>query len=233
MSRGCHRLRSPAHPLEGVITKQDATDNSQNDQRYHFQLTKGTGTPVCDAYLERLNTTEYVEPPYCDRPEDGSIKGFALLHRVPLSPADVHDLYPIVWNFMLSANQKNLDWSDVNLQRQLTQTGQGRLAGPGEKLIQMEFDGERAKIWRYDPAIDIDNDGAPDNVEVWEGSALPSGVGGRKCGDDGYPVTHYGESIRQPQVAFVITGNNDRLDVLKTEKIFAHPKREYRFSNQG
>lgn len=37
------------------------------------------------------------------------------------------------------------------------------------------------------------------------------------------PVTRYGESIRQPQVAFVITSNNDRLDVLKTEKIFAHP----------
>jgi uncharacterized protein len=29
-----------------VTSKQDAKDNSQNDQQYHFQLTKGAGTPV-------------------------------------------------------------------------------------------------------------------------------------------------------------------------------------------
>jgi uncharacterized protein len=240
----CHDAGCLKHAYEARISQLNALSSApsetstgavegdlQSDQTYRFTLTKGKGIPVCDAYLKRLNTTEYDSPPYCGRPENDSVKGFALLHRVPLSPADVHDLYPIVWNFMLSANQNNLDWSDINLQRQLTQTGQGRLIGPGEKLIQMDFDRGRAKIWRYDPPIDIDNDGVPDNVEVWEGSALSTGVGGAHCGEDLTPQIST-TSLRQPQIAFVISGNNDRLDVPKTEQIFAHPNEGYRFYNK-
>lgn len=233
---GCikHAYEARVSQLNAVpseATKRATEDGLESNLTYRFKLTKGKGIPVCDAYLKRLNTTEYDSPPYCGRPENDSVKDFALLHRVPLSPADVHDLYPIVWNFMLSANRKNLDWSDINLQRQLTQTGQGRLIGPGEKLIQMEFDGGRAKIWRYDSPIDIDNDGVPDNVEVWEGGALSTGVGGAHCGEDFTPQIST-TSLRQPQIAFVISGNNDRLDVLKTEQIFAHPNGGYRLYNK-
>ena len=38
-------------------------------------------------------------------------------------------------------------------------------------------------------------------------------------------------SLRQPQIAFVITGSNDRLDVAKTRKIFEHPAREYHLAS--
>jgi len=75
---------SGAPMASGKSTKQDAGNN----QRYHFQLTKGAGTPVCDAYLERLNTTEYKKPPYCDRPESNAVKGFTKLNRVRLSPKE-------------------------------------------------------------------------------------------------------------------------------------------------
>jgi len=208
--------------------KQSAKDNSQNGQQYHFQLTKGKGVPVCDAYLERLNTTKYEEPPFCDRPENDSVKGFVKLNRLPLSPADVHDLYPIISNFKLSANQKNLDWADMNLQLRLTQRSQGRLTDIGTQLLQRDLARGAVKIWRYDPAIDIDNDGVPDNVEVWQGGAVAHVSG--KCGEDlPNPYSKTGGSImHQVQLAFVVTGNNDRLDALKTKKIFAHPSGGYR-----
>lgn len=212
----------------GGNVNQEAEGDSQNDQQYHFHLTKGKGIPVCDAYLERLNTTKYEKPPYCDRPENDAIKGFTKLNRVPLSPNDVRDLYPIVWSFMSNGNRGSINWwADMVNQQQMSQTGQFKLSEAGTKYLQMYLDAGWAKMWRYAPPIDIDNDGVPDNIEVWHGAVLPHGVGGRQCGDDGFPITHYGISIRQPQVAFVVTGNNDRLDVIKTEKIFAHPKGGY------
>jgi len=206
--------------------KQGAKDNSPNDQRYSFVLTKGNGVPVCDAYLERLNTSTYEKPPYCDRPESDVVKGFTKLNRVPLSPADVHDLFPIVSTFLGLANQKNLDWADMNLQKRLTQTGQSRLTEAGSKSLQMDLDGGWAKMWRYEPPIDIDNDGVPDNVEVWHGSIV-RGVGGRQCGESMTDIRPGLTSLRQPQIAFVVAGSNDRLDVTKTRKVFEHPARVY------
>jgi len=203
-------------------------DNNREGQQYRFQLTKGKGTPVCDAYLERLNTTHYEKPPFCDRPENDAIPGFTKLNRVPLSPNDVHDLYPILHAYIGLANNEKLDWSSMALQQELTQTGQFRLTEDGMKDLQSMLDNGWAKIWRYAPSIDIDNDGAPDNVQIWHGYPI-HGSGGRQCGDDGYPATHYGELIRQPQVAFVVSDKGDRLDVGKTAKVFAHPKGGYRF----
>lgn len=214
-----------------AATKQVAKDNPQEVQQYYFQLTKGAGTPVCDAYLERLNTTKYEKPPYCDRPENDSIKGFAKLNRVSLSPNDVHDLYPIILTFVGMANNKNLDWSDLKFQYQLTQTGQFKLSEEGMKNLQMDLDAGWAKMWRYDPPIDIDNDGVLDNVEVWHGLPL-DGVGGTQCGEHMLRFPN-DPPLRQPQVAFVVTGNNDRLDVTRTEKIFAHPKGGYPIKMDG
>lgn len=237
MNAGCLKAAYQARiqELTGAVSirpdsnKQNAEGNiSINGQKYHFRMTKGAGVPVCDAYLERLNTTEYEKPPYCDRPESEAIQGFAKLNRVPLSPGDVRDLYPIVGDFIASANQKNLDWTDMKLQQQLTETGRDKLSDASAKSLQMDLDAGWAKMWRYEPPIDIDNDGVPDNVEVWQGLPLRGGVGGTQCGGYMYKFPN-DPPLRQPQVAFVVTGNNDRLDVIKTEKIFAHPKGGYRF----
>jgi uncharacterized protein YecT (DUF1311 family) len=224
-----NKLKALLFPGSGS-SKQRAKEEPQNDMEYEFQITKGKGVPVCDAYLERLNTTDYVKPPYCDRPENDGVKGFARLNRVALTPADIHDLYPIVWTFMSLANSKNLDWPDMSFQQHLTQSGQFKLAEEGSKLLQMYLDKGWAEIWRYDPPVDIDNDGVPDNVEVWEGGALPIGIGGRQCGDDVSDI--FGgrnDILHQPQVALVILDNNDRLNVHKTVEIFAHPMGSYRF----
>ncbi len=207
---------------------------SQKRQVYRFKLTKGAEVPVCGAYLERLNTTKYERPPFCDRPENNSSgNGFTPLHKVPMSATDVHSLYPIIWTFMSSANHKKIDWADVNFQQHLTESGQFKLSESDSKYLQMYLDRGEAKIWRYEPPIDIDNDGVPDNVEVWNGIALPTGVGGRQCGDDVSDIFQNGSVLRQPQLAFVVSENNDRLDVHNTKKIFAHPKGGYSIQLNG
>ncbi len=206
-------------------TGQVAEGDSQSGQQYRFQLTKGKGVAVCDAYLARLNATHYEQPPYCGRPENNTVSGFARLKRVPVPASIANDLYPIVGHFMLGANQKNLDWTDMSLQERIASANKGTPAGMQEMLTR---DRDWAKVWGYDPPVDIDNDGMPDNVEIWHGSVLPHGVGGKECGadlEDKFPGL---TSLRQPQVAFVITGNN-RLNVQKTENVFAHPADGYRF----
>jgi len=215
-------------PDVSVATKEEAKDSSQNGQQYYFQLTKGKGVAVCDAYLERLNSTEYVKPPFCDRPENDAVKGFIKLSRVPLSPADIRDLYPIISDFIGMANHKNVDWTDANLQQRLTQTGHAKLSEDSLKSMQRDLDQGVAKMWRYAPPVDIDNDGVADNVQVWHGYVL-NGSGGRQCGADISDLFPSDTLLRQPQQAFVITGSNDRLDVSKTTNIFAHPKGGYRF----
>src|SRR4051812_8394119 len=43
--------------------------------RYDFQLEKGAGAPVCEAYLKRLRNTDFYRIPHCDRPENTSVPG--------------------------------------------------------------------------------------------------------------------------------------------------------------
>lgn len=216
--------------LHQVYVKRIRTLKTLLKFTYHFILTRGKGVPVCKAYLKRLNATTFSAPPFCGRPENDSIPGFTLLHRVPLSPAEVHDLYPIVWAFMGLANRKSIDWDDMSYQHQLTQTGQFLLTKMDAEDLQREIDAGHAKIWRYDPPIDIDNDGKPDDVEVWEGIALPTGTGGMHCGEDD---PRFGEELRQPQVPFVITDHHNRLDVRKTEAIFGSPVGGYPITLNG
>lgn len=214
--------------------KQGVQHNSSNSrQAYTFQLAKGDSVPVCGAYLIRLNLTDYEKPPYCDRPENNAVDGFALLNRVGLSPIEIHDLYPIIWTFMLSANQTNLDWASLDLQHGLTESGQFVLSQSDSKYVQMYLDRGEAKIWRYNPPVDIDNDGAPDDVEIWHGIALPTGIGGRQCGADFSDKFPGDQLLHQPQVPFVTRDRGDRLDVIKTKKIFAHPKGGYAIQVDG
>lgn len=57
-------------------------------KRYPFKLTRGRGTSVCEADLQRLNQMEFRDPPYCGRPESTPVPGFTLLHRRYLNLAE-------------------------------------------------------------------------------------------------------------------------------------------------
>src|ERR1700728_2490693 len=89
-------------PISPPVTRDhDTAQLAKNDhtERYRFQLAEGRGIPVCDAYLQRLNETEYWGPPYCGRPEDSRVPGFSRLHRVYLTGAETAQLYPHLQSF--------------------------------------------------------------------------------------------------------------------------------------
>src|SRR5207247_1203339 len=134
---------------------------------------KGQGVAVCEAYLERLNMTEYESPPYCDRPENDAIPGFARLNRVPLSAEAVQALLPRVKGF---TDYKNQDWQDI------VNAGRQRDGLPLQQWLSdvKTYLGKAIKVWRYDPPVDIDNDGVLDNVIVWHG--FGANGGSRACG---------------------------------------------------
>jgi hypothetical protein len=53
---------------EGKIPARESIPQSSNEKKFTFHLRKGLALPVCQTYLQRLNTTAYVAPPYCDHP---------------------------------------------------------------------------------------------------------------------------------------------------------------------
>ena len=84
---------------------------------YRFDLVQGQRVAVCEAYLARLNMTDYQDPPYCDRPEHAAIPGFTRLQRVPLSAEAVQALLPRVTGFTRTTNQDLYDIENARRQR--------------------------------------------------------------------------------------------------------------------
>jgi hypothetical protein len=199
---------------------------SADETIYRFKLTKGAGAQVCDAYLERLNTTQYKSPPYCDRPENDTVPGFTKLNRAPLAAEEVQVLFPRIQGFTWNRNQDSHDLGNaakVLLGMPLPQddlsTVKGNLAWG-------------LKVWRYDPAIDIDNDNVPDNIIVWHGIGASNSSGVCGGGDASYKGPEE-VKLHQAQIAYLLTRSNDRIDVFNTMTIFGHPSGSYVLSTKG
>jgi hypothetical protein len=178
--------------------------NTSNDRsRYVFDLEKGAGTPVCDAYLQRLNETRFESPPFCDRPENDRIPGFSLLHRIPLSPAETARLYPRILTFLGSRTSTPPHPLDEYATAQAASGGQGPVIF----------------AWRYAARLDIENDGHARNVIVWTGP--PFSELNRPCGSmpEDPRLT---EPLRRNQLAFVLSDDGLELDDGRTQALFGH-----------
>lgn len=184
-----------------------------NVSPWHFRLTKGAGTPVCDAYLQRLKLTEFEHPPYCGRPENDSVPGFASLHRVPLSPEEILALHNHVSGLMLDGDQYALDHRADRLRSLGMKPPEHSLAN-----VQVSLRAGWLNAWRYQPPVDIENDGSRDNLVMWfgEGASPGAGVCGAESSNLPYP-------FRAGQVALFITPAGSSIDVEATAKIFGHP----------
>ncbi len=172
-----------------------------------FVLTKGHGVPVCDAYLKRLNAASYEEQPYCDRPEKTDVKGFEELNRIPLKQDEAFALGNRIYNFTHEGNQDTYPNQRSFIDRQ---------------IIQNEL-GHSIRTWRYEPPIDIDNDGAPETVLVWHGYGASSGL--YRCGS-----VKEKEPRRQSQIAYVLESDGMRINEKRTRELFGHPSGGYRVS---
>ncbi|HNY65298.1 MAG TPA: hypothetical protein PKM41_07645 [Deltaproteobacteria bacterium] len=169
-----------------------------------FTLVKGKGTEVCEAYLERLNKTWFERLPFCDRPDNTNLPGFEKLNRVNLTAEEIYPLYYGIDSF-LSGNKKLNDESEKK----------SRVNGINKRnainCIEKEIQNLDLSASRYDPPIDFDNDGKPDNLLLWKRY---------RCGsyEGGDPFPRHGQTI-----VLVLTPDSMAVDEANTKRLVGHP----------
>ena len=163
-------------------------------------LTKGHGIPVCDAYLERLTLIHSDRDLYCGRPENDEIKGFARLNRIALDADKAFAFADKVKNFTQRGNQDALLRTRSSFVKSVFPRDLGR----------------SIFVWRYDPPVDIDNDGTPDSLLLWQGYGASHG--NYVCG---FVKTDY--PVWQSQMAYVVDFEAQRINEKRTREIFGHP----------
>lgn len=162
-----------------------------------FKMNKGHGVPVCEAYLQRLNVTDYrvvvPRPPYCGIPENDEVPGFQVLPRVDLPTQTIVKLSGKIFNWWERPNPRfERDWS-----------------GSDQQV------GTTMMAWRYDPPIDINNDGKPDDIILWQGYGLQADVD--RCGD---LVTEYYKWGFRPRRLPLIMSQDFHIDTEETARVF-------------
>ncbi len=163
-----------------------------------FSPIKGQGLPVCQAYLRRLSEDSAADAPYCGRPETTEVEGFQELNRVPLTIDEAYRLSNRIYNFTYQGDQETL--------------ANGRTA-----ISRREIERDLHKqifAWRYDPPVDIDNDGSPDDVVVWQG---------RGAARASFPCGFIKQDSPwwQTQLAYVLDGGGlERVNQERTRTIF-------------
>jgi hypothetical protein len=191
----------------GGVSCRAATDQPATPT-YRFELTQGEGTPICNAFLDRLKRTRFSKPPYCGIPEEDAAPGFETLHQVALTKDEVVALFTHVHGFTWVQNEDNV-------------------AGEDPPKYRAFYEGGDTLAWRYEPEVSVNNDGQPDNLLIWQGVGLyEGGIRGEDCGgrlDELEPIDHPIGSIRAGRQAFVLTANNQSIDQERTIQLFAHP----------
>jgi hypothetical protein len=188
----------------------------------HFSLIKGHGVSVCDAYLQLLNRAQFDVTPFCGRPDPDSGAGFTHLARQVWGADQILAMYTNVYEFMLYDNQFHIDrWfapdpSNPN-KRSMTTSPVNR----GDVAVEMRLN--RIRVWSYEEPIDIENDGTPLKVLVWQGDAavgLSGGAGrcGADYGDDPWTVSYVN------QQAFILNSDEKTIDERRTRAIFGAPE---------
>jgi hypothetical protein len=172
-----------------------------------FKLTRGKAIPVCEAYLQRLNTTEFTSPAYCGRPENDQVPGFADLNREPAMLEGLDGLSDLVMTILSPLTLIGPDQYEA-----MNQNG-GVFTGTPYHLSSVY--GPFAS-WTYDPPVDLSNSGHPDKVLIWN----PDNPLHPECGQYQGRIPTAGGAA---QIAFVLTADGKTLDQAKTIRIFGHP----------
>jgi hypothetical protein len=175
-----------------------------------LKLTHGKGTAVCDAYLQRLTQShlEVAETLFCGRPEDESVPGFQRLERHYLTEAEALPLVNRVQKFMAVGDQNQVQRTYYsNAEHPELAHWSDDMELPSQIL---KF-GSWTKVWTYRTPVDVENNGSPDPVLLWQGSPAATSKG-RACGD-AFIETR----------AFVLSPDGKTIDEAKTRAVFTTP----------
>jgi hypothetical protein len=133
-----------------------------------FKLTKGKGTEVCKAYLQRLNATEFVEnDPIKGRITEPLLKGFVDLKPVPLTAEEIQRLYYKIESFDRYRNQDLLKKYMEIHKNDKEEAWRIRDAQKlPEKIKNIMSYLQKTPIIRYQKELDMDNDGVVSNTVI-------------------------------------------------------------------
>jgi len=190
--------------LLSVIARPVLADETRTNTSKQFTLTIGNRIAVCESYLKRLNLVQSDEPPYCDRPEDTEIEGFEGLNRIPLNADEAFAFGDKIRNFTHQGDQDSFTNGRSFVTKELIQRSLGR----------------SILARRYGPQVDIDNDGKPDSLVVWQGYGASHGdyvCGSVKDRDPWW----------QNQIAYIVDFDATRIDEKRTREVFGHPAGGY------
>jgi hypothetical protein len=191
-------------------------DASTRGHHYQFKLTRGRGLPVCEAYLQRLNQTDFKQPPYCGRPESTAILGFEYLKRIWMSREQFDRLY-----ISVNSNLENRKPEDFYVHRK-EQDGRDLFGPPTKDMFPPSY---APSTWTYLPDLDIENDGVPQRVTIWNEDDRNDPM----CRDSVYQQSDH---PALPQSGVILQRDADAIDRIKTQEVFGHPDGGFLISNK-
>jgi hypothetical protein len=218
-SIGCRRRRgfTRAAPVLAIamwlfaLGPAFGAEDSDPDSDAQFSLLQGKGVPVCEAYLELLNKTKFEVTPFCGRPADGDVKGFERLERHYLGEPEITPLYTYVWEFMRFNDQHHVEkFCYPNIVPAKAHCSAAATTGDEIPLLLRLG---RMRVWTYTIPLDINNNGSPLKVLIWQGLGT-----GKRCGDDYYPTPWTDSYVHQR--AFVLSADGTTIDEALTRSIF-------------
>lgn len=195
-------------------TPQPKSFIAKGGSHFTFALTRGKGTPVCDAYVKRLNLTVFHQFPNCDRPENTEVPGFTKLNRIPLTSGEISRLYASAQSLVQFNDPAGFAKWRTDREKRGLYISPGNLydIAVREQAVRLEL-GQSPFYYQYEPRIDIDNDGHADNVVVWKGTTNFCGAGHGPADDP----------LLNPTYLMVLDGEGN-LDVERTRRLFEHPE---------
>lgn len=144
-----------------------------------FKLIKGQGIEVCEAYLQRLNVTEYLDNnPAKGRITEPLLEGFADLKPVPLTAEEIQRIYFKTVSFARYQNQDLVE--NVIAYREKTGYREKNQLPPDKNLLddfgissntmdvvkKSMVANQKTPFVRYQMPLDLDNDGVADDTVI-------------------------------------------------------------------
>lgn len=205
------------HVNGGTTSSEIDTANASLYAHKRFKLIKGKGQPVCDAYLRALNSMTFYHIPQCGRPENHQQPGFAKRQRVALTESEFLRLLDPL-GALMSRNDLGFDQDAYN-----RKVGSTKWPAPTrEERLNRALDSYRLSVrslipfrdppfFRFQPLVDIDNDGVLDDVVIY-GAGAPCGTV--------YPSSPY---PHVNDMAIAVLDTSGEIDEKRTRAIFEHP----------
>ena len=201
-------------------THSEESNLSADHEARSFGLKKGKGVPVCDVYLDLLNSTPFERTPFCGRPDEGPVSGFAHLERHKLTVDEINSVFPRVYEFV-KFNDQNHPERFWNPTTNSWDPSAMDIAGISDFVSRRWM-----TVWTYAAALDIENAGTPVPVLIWQGYGVWDGGGVCGASYDRKPW----DFPYSDQLAFILAADGLHIDEDRTRAVFGQQGKTSRLS---